>query len=77
MSRNIAELDGLIGELLLSSRLEATQRPDRVETIDLLALAAEEAAHFEREVAGQPVSIRGDAVLLRRLLRNLLENAPS
>ena len=51
LSRNIGELDGLIGELLLSSRLDATRRPDRIERIDLLALAAEEAAHFIRHLS--------------------------
>ena len=75
LARNIAELDALIGELLLSSRLDAAKRPDRVESLELLALAAEEAAHYDREVTGDPVTIAGDALLLRRLIRNLLENA--
>ena len=75
LKRNIAELDVLIGELLLSSRLDAAKRPDRVESVDLLALAAEEAAYFDREVRGDPVTIAGDPLLLRRLIRNLLENA--
>jgi signal transduction histidine kinase len=72
---NINELDGLIGELLLTSRLDATRAPERVEPVDLLALAAEEAAHFDREVTGESVTVAGDPLLLRRLLRNLLENA--
>jgi signal transduction histidine kinase len=75
LKRNIAELDVLIGELLLSSRLEAAKRPDRVEPVDLLALTAEEAAHFDREVSGSAVTIQGDPLLLRRLVRNLVENA--
>jgi signal transduction histidine kinase len=75
LSRNIAELDTLIGELLLSSRLDATKRLDRIERVDLLALAAEEAAHFDKEATGEEVSIDGDPLLLRRLIRNLLENA--
>lgn len=75
LARNIGELDTLIGELLLTSRLDATRKPDRVETLDLLALAAEEAAHFDLEVTGEPVTLRGDPLLLRRLVRNLLENA--
>ena len=75
LRRNIAELDALIGELLLSSRLDATHRPERVETVDLLALTAEEAAYFDREAQGDAVSIPGDPLLLRRLVRNLLENA--
>jgi signal transduction histidine kinase len=75
LAQNIAELDLLIGELLLSSRLDAAKRLERAESLDLLALAAEEAAHFDLEVSGEPVTIVGDAHLLRRLIRNLLENA--
>src|SRR5690348_12229859 len=75
LARNIAELDTLIGELLLTSRLDVTRRPDRIEPVDLLALVGEEAAHFDREVDGEPVLIQGDPLLLRRLVRNLLENA--
>ncbi len=75
LARNIAELDVLIGELLLTSRLDAARRLERVERVDLLALAAEEAAHFDREVTGEPVTLDGDPLLLRRLIRNLLENA--
>jgi signal transduction histidine kinase len=75
LKRNIAELDVLIGELLLSSRLEAAKHPERVETVDLLGLAAEEAAHFDREVTGSATTVAGDPALLRRLIRNLIENA--
>jgi signal transduction histidine kinase len=75
LARNIAELDALIGEMLLSSRLAASSGIERAEPIDLLALAAEEAAHFDLEVGGDPVTINADAMLLRRLVRNLLENA--
>ena len=75
LTRNIAELDVLIGELLLTSRLDVAKRPDRIESVDLLALVAEEAAHFDREVSGDTLTISGDPILLRRLVRNLLENA--
>jgi len=75
LRRNIGELDALIGELLLASRLEVATRPERVERVDLLALAAEEAAYFDREVSGNAVTVNGDPLLLRRLVRNLLENA--
>jgi signal transduction histidine kinase len=75
MARSIAELDALIGEMLLASRLDAMQRPEREEDVDLLALVAEEAVHFGREPAGESVRVRGDPTLLRRLVRNLLDNA--
>jgi signal transduction histidine kinase len=75
LARNIAELDALIGEMLLSSRLAASSGIERAEPVDLLALAAEEAAHFDLEVSGEPATIRGDPMLLRRLVRNLLDNA--
>jgi signal transduction histidine kinase len=72
---NIAELDALVDEVLLASRLDANATPDRRETLDLLALAAEEAARFDAQVEGSTASVRGDERLLRRALRNLLENA--
>jgi signal transduction histidine kinase len=75
LARSIAELDALIGEMLLASRLDALKTLDRTEDLDLLALAAEEAAYFDRSVEGRPVTVRGDPALLRRLIRNLLDNA--
>jgi len=75
IARSIAELDALIGEMLLSSRLDASSGVQRAEPVDLLALAAEEAAYFDVEASGEAVTINADAMLLRRLVRNLLENA--
>jgi signal transduction histidine kinase len=75
MARSIAELDALIGEMLLASRLDAMSRPERQESVDLLALAAEEAVHFGREATGEALHILGDPALLRRMIRNLLDNA--
>ncbi len=76
LERDIAELDALIDGLLLSSRLGAVEGLDRREEIDLLALAAEEAARYEHcTVAGEPVTVCGDRALLLRMMRNLIENA--
>ena len=75
LKQDIAELDQLIEEILLTSRLDAQPSLDRREPVDLLALAAEEAAHYDLEATGASVTVSGDRLLLRRLIRNLLENA--
>ena len=76
LERDIAELDAMLEEILLASRLDAVPQADAVEDVDLLALAAEECARYDTAVLdGEPVTIKGDARLLRRLIRNLLENA--
>lgn len=72
---NIAELDALVEEVLLASRLDATATIDRKDPVDLLALAAEEGARVDAQVQGDDVRIHGDERLLRRAVRNLLENA--
>src|ERR1700722_3884374 len=66
LTRDIAELDGIIDEILLASRLDAAPTL-HTEPLDLLGLAAEECAHYDDcTLTGAPVSIRGDARLLRR-----------
>lgn len=80
LARNIAELDQLIDEILLASRLDATTEATTIfEKIDLTALVAEECARVDAQLDSvldaQPVEVNGDARLLRRMVRNLLENA--
>jgi signal transduction histidine kinase len=76
LEQDIAELDALIDEILIASRLETALAPDVIEEVDVLALASEECARYEgAELEGQPVTVRGDGRLLRRMIRNLLENA--
>ena len=75
VSRDVEELDALIGEILLASRLDALDALEGREDVDLLALLAEEGARTGARVEGEPVSIQGHARLLRHLVRNLLANA--
>lgn len=84
IARNIDELDQLIDEILLASRLDLSDPSDPAalgpeEEVDLLGLAAEECARAEAELEVAPqagaVVVHGHARLLRRVLRNLLENA--
>lgn len=76
VTRDIAELDALIDEILLTSRLDAMPTLEAVEEVDLLALAAEEASRYDDViVSGSPLAVHGDQRLLRRIIRNLIENA--
>ncbi len=80
IERNIAELDQLIDEILLASRLDAREADmGTLEAIDLVGLAAEECARVgaELDIAPDAVALeaQGVAKLLRRAVRNLLENA--
>jgi signal transduction histidine kinase len=78
ITRNITELDQLIEEILLASRLDAREADlGTVEPVDLVGLAAEECARVQAglEVVGTSLTVPGIAKLLRRAVRNLLENA--
>jgi signal transduction histidine kinase len=75
LTQDIAELDALIDELLLASRLDALEHLEHTEEIDLLALLAEEGIRSAAEVSGSPICIQGEPHMLRRLMRNLFENA--
>ena len=78
--RNIGELDQLVDEILLASRLDAKESDmGTVEAVDLTGLAAEECARAGAELVpsrdDRPLVVQGVARLLRRAVRNLLENA--
>jgi signal transduction histidine kinase len=90
IARNINELDQLIEEILLASRLDAREADmGTVESVDLVGLAAEECARVDAELEVQvsaltagadmagpsELPVHGVAKLLRRAVRNLLENA--
>ncbi len=72
---NIAELDALVEEVLLASRLDAAADTSTHGPVDLQAIAFEEARRFGVPVEGDAPPVIGDERLLRRALRNLLENA--
>jgi len=87
ISRSITELDQLIDEILLASRLDTKQADaEPFETLDLTGLAAEECSRVNAELTAElghqadtddahSLQLRGSTRLLRRLVRNLLENA--
>ena len=80
ITRNILELDQLIDEILLASRLDAKEADlGSIESVDLLGLAAEECARtgatLEADPAYAELLVPGVSKLLRRAVRNLLENA--
>ncbi len=76
LEADIAELDSLIDEILLMSQLDAGFHADLTQKVDLVALAAEECARYQDgTLSGRAPDIPGDSRLLRRLVRNLLENA--
>lgn len=79
LTRNIAELDQLIDEILLASRLDAgADTAAAFESVDLTALLAEECARLgdvDVQLDATAIELTGDARLLRRMVRNLLENA--
>jgi signal transduction histidine kinase len=72
---NVAELDALVEEVLLASRLDAAPASEGDERVELLGIAAEEGARVDAVVDGAMTSVIGEERLLRRALRNLLENA--
>jgi two-component system, OmpR family, sensor kinase len=90
LARNINELDALIDEILLASRLDASQHSSidmgTREAVDMLALVAQECARLNLPLdvlqdahsatpSNLKYSVHGVARLLRRMVRNLLENA--
>jgi len=85
IERDLADLDRVIEDVLTTSRLEMTGLPTRLESVDvqgLLAELAERAGHDPLlagrrvdVVEGPPLTLVADAVLLKRALWNLIENA--
>ena len=83
MTQNIIELDQLVDEILTASRLDAPQSKigerGELEVVDLTGLASEECSHKNAELdlgtTPQSYLTLGNPQLLRRVIRNLLDNA--
>jgi two-component system, OmpR family, sensor kinase len=73
--RDVEEIDRTVGDLLQVGRMQAVGGPASPEPVDLLAVAAEEAARGDAVVDGSSWVVTGDRRLLGRMVRNLLENA--
>ena len=72
-SEDIAELDALVEELLLSARTQAPRRPF-TET-DIYELVRAEAVAVGAAVAGEPLLFACEPAMIKRMLRNLFVNA--
>ena len=75
--RDIVDLDALIEELLLMARADARTPRRPLEPVDLRRLVDSEAARIDgaTTISGAAPPLQGDPLLLRHLVRNLLENA--
>ncbi|MEL6745442.1 MAG: ATP-binding protein, partial [Pseudomonadota bacterium] len=76
LQQDIAELDTLIDEILMMSRLDSGQIGSVDTQTDLLAIVAEEATRYEDvRIQGRANPFSANGKLLRRVVRNLLDNA--
>ncbi len=72
---DIAELDILIEELTIMTRIDAGVGERDFEEFDLMGLVAEECSRYENcEFQGNATIIIGDRRMLQRALRNLIDN---
>ena len=71
---NIRELDALVEEVLLSSRLEAGVVVDLDDPVDALVVMVEEVSRVGAQVEGPFLMLWGSECLLCCVVCNLLEN---
>jgi signal transduction histidine kinase len=72
----IEELDDLVEDILIASRIEAGGAAGPLEEVDLAALLAAEAERVGATVETRTsLTVRSEARMIKRMLRNLLENA--
>ena len=75
--QSVLELDALVGEILLASRLESGKAMPvlQLEPFSLAGFLKEECAPYAAAIDSAELDVVGDRTLLKRLLRNLLDNA--
>lgn len=75
LRQDMQELNQLVEEILLASRLDTLEIPLEQKMVDVSALLAEECARLDLDCDAEALELVGEERLLRRLIRNLLENA--
>ncbi|MEM7540692.1 MAG: HAMP domain-containing sensor histidine kinase [Pseudomonadota bacterium] len=76
LKADIRELDELVDELLLMTRLDSGSHNKSFTNLDLIAIAAEECSRYQNcEVSGSQGEVYGERRMLRHLVRNLIDNA--
>ncbi len=76
IGQDLAELDELVHDILTSAKLEASEHV--LDEVALSELVREELQRFEKDIEADietEVRVRGVDFLLRRLIRNLMQNA--
>jgi len=74
-SEDIAELDGLVEELLLAARTQPGVPRRPLVPTDVFALVRTEAEAFSAQVTGESQTLACEAMMMKRMVRNLLANA--
>jgi signal transduction histidine kinase len=74
-AEDIAELDALVEELLLTARTQAGVPRRPFTDVDLLALVRAEAEAVGAQVAGESLVLACEPAMIKRMVRNLLANA--
>ncbi|MFH1434296.1 MAG: HAMP domain-containing sensor histidine kinase [Pseudomonadota bacterium] len=72
---DVEELEKLVDDILLATRLETMDEPETVEPVDVFELLKREAKRSGARVDGSSVTIVVSPAMVARLIRNLLENA--
>lgn len=76
--REMADLDGLVGQLLANARLDfrdLTKQPVKLADLCIEALERKGLDPALLDVEGAPLTVAGDPTLLQRAVANLLDNA--